>query len=116
VLRHFQPPVILLARFLLYREGMVFKITREQDDSGVLIHIDGDLNHEAVSELAAACKKTKEPLTIDLSGLRSSDRIIVKAFQQLAREGVKLEGASPYLSLQLSDMDETGLNGHRSSL
>jgi hypothetical protein len=46
----------------------------------------------------------------------SSDRTIVEAFQQLAREGVKLEGASPYLSLQLSDMDETGLDSHRSSL
>ena len=88
---------------------MVFKITREQDDSGVLMHIDGDLNHEALSELAAACEKTEGPLTIDLSGLRSSDKTIVKALQQLAHAGVKLKGASPYLSIQLSDMDETCL-------
>jgi anti-anti-sigma regulatory factor len=89
---------------------MLFKITREQDDSGVRMHIDGDLNHEALSELAAVCEKTEGPLTIDLSGLRSPDRTIVKALQQLAHAGVKLEGASPYLSIQLSDMDEAGLN------
>jgi len=85
---------------------MVFKITREHDDSGVLMHIDGDLNHEGLSELAVACKKIKEPLTIDLSGLRSTDSSIVKAFQQLAREGVKLEGASPYLSIRLTEPDK----------
>lgn len=91
---------------------MLFKITREQDDSGVRMHIDGDLNHEALSELAAVCEKTEGPLTIDLSGLRSSDSSILKALQQLARKGVKLEGASPYLSIQLSDMDETGSNNY----
>jgi len=89
---------------------MVFKITREHDDNGVLMHIDGDLNCEGLSELALVYKKIKEPLTIDLSGLRSTDNSIVEALRQMVREGVKLEGASPYLSLQLSDMDETGLN------
>jgi anti-anti-sigma regulatory factor len=89
---------------------MVFKITREHDDSGVLLHIDGELNHEGLSELELVYKKIKDPLTIDLSGLRSTDSSIVKALCQMALEGVKLEGASPYLSLQLSDMDETGLN------
>ena len=88
---------------------MVFKITREQDDSGVRMHIDGDLNHEALSELAAVCETIKEPLTIDLSGLRSSDNSILKALHQLTHAGVKLEGASPYLSIQLSDMDEACL-------
>ena len=88
---------------------MVFKITREQDDSGALMHIDGDLNHEALSELAAVCEKTEGPLTIDLSGVRSSDSSILKALHQLTHAGVKLEGASPYLSIQLSDMDEACL-------
>jgi anti-anti-sigma regulatory factor len=89
---------------------MVFKITKEHDDSGVLMHIDGDLNHEGLNELALVYKNIKEPLTIDLSGLRTTDNSIVKTLRQMAREGVKLEGASPYLSLQLSDMDETDLN------
>jgi anti-anti-sigma regulatory factor len=88
---------------------MVFKITRERDDSGVRLHIDCDLNHEALSELAGACEKTEGPLTIDLSGLSSSDSSILKALHQLAHAGVKLEGASPYLSIQLSDMDEVCL-------
>jgi anti-anti-sigma regulatory factor len=91
---------------------MVFKITRERNNSGVLMHIDGDLNSEALSEFAAACKKIKDPLTIDLAGLNSSDRVILKALRQLAREGVKLEGASLYLTIQLSDMDESGFNSY----
>jgi anti-anti-sigma regulatory factor len=89
---------------------MVFKITREHDDSGVLMHIDGDLKNAGLSELELVYKKMKGPLTIDLSGLRSTDSSIVMALRQMAREGVKLGGASPYLSLRLSDMDETGLN------
>jgi len=88
---------------------MVFKITKEHDDSGVLMHIDGDLNHEGLNELALVYKNIKEPLTIDLSGLRTTDNSIVKTLRQMAREGVKLEGASPYLLLQLSDQDEAGL-------
>jgi anti-anti-sigma regulatory factor len=95
---------------------MVFKITREHDDSGVLLHIDGELNHEGLSELELVYKKIKDPLTIDLSGLRSTDSSIVKALRQMAREGVKLEGASPYLSLQLSDQDEAGLISYSAKL
>jgi anti-anti-sigma regulatory factor len=88
---------------------MVFKITREHDNSGILMHIDGDLKNEGLSELVLACKKINGPLTIDLAGLRSTDSSIVKALRQMVREGVKLEGATPYLSLQLSDQDEVGL-------
>jgi len=73
------------------------------------MHIDGDLNHEGLNELALVYKNIKEPLTIDLSGLRTTDNSIVKTLRQMAREGVKLEGASPYLLLQLSDQDEAGL-------
>ena len=85
---------------------MVFKITSEQNDSGLLMHIDGDLNHEGLNEFTLACERVNEPLTIDLSGLGTSDKTIAKVLQQLAREGVKLQGLSPYLSLLLSDLNE----------
>jgi len=85
---------------------MVFRITSELGENGTRLHVDGDLSRECLPELGRVCAETKRPLTIDLSGLTSADRFMVEALRQMVREGVKLEGASLYLSLRLSERDE----------
>ena len=98
--------VRLLLRLLHYQYVMVFRIAKDDCVNDVLLHIDGDLSVEGLSELDRVCAEIYKPLTIDLSGLTPADGSTVKAFRQMAREGVKLEGASPYLSLRLSRRDE----------
>lgn len=84
---------------------MTFRITKENNERGMTLHIDGILTYEGLGEFGKAYEGIIKPITIDLSGLTFADELVVKLLKQMAREGVQLEGASPYLSIRLSHHD-----------
>jgi len=82
---------------------MTFKITKEYDESGTLLRIDGELTSEGLGELGRVCERATKPFRISVSNLSVTDDPVVEAFRQMIRDGVKFEGASPYLSMRLFD-------------
>ena len=84
---------------------MTFKITKEYDESGTLLRIDGELTSEGLGELGRVCEETTKPLRISVSNLSVTDDPVIEAFRQMIRDGVKFEDASPYLSIRLFDQN-----------
>jgi len=84
---------------------MTFIITKENNERGITLYIDGILTYEGLGEFGKAYEGIIKPLTVDLSGLTFVDDLVVKLLKQLARDGVQLKGASPYLSIRLSHHD-----------
>ena len=84
---------------------MTFIITKENNKRGITLYIDGILTYEGLGEFGKAYEGIIKPLTVDLSGLTFVDDLVVKLLKQLARDGMQLKGASPYLSIRLSHHD-----------
>lgn len=80
---------------------MTFRITKEHDESGTLLCIDGELTSEGLGVLGRVCEETTKPLRVSISNLFVTSDSVVEAFQQMIRDGVIFEDASPYLSIRL---------------
>jgi hypothetical protein len=87
---------------------MTFRISRENQDHGTLLRIEGNVSGDGLSVLRKAWKRAVSPLTVDLNGLLDVDKVILRELQLMEREGVNLMGASPYLKLQLADKKTEG--------
>jgi len=87
---------------------MSFRISRENQDHGTLLRIEGNVSDDGLSVLRKAWKRAVFPLTVDLNGLLHVDKMILRELQHMERKGVNLIGASPYLKLQLADKKTEG--------
>jgi len=87
---------------------MSFRISRENQDHGTLLRIEGNVSDDGLSVLRKAWKRAVLPLTVDLNGLLHVDKMILRELQHMERKGVNLIGVSHYLKLQLADKKTEG--------
>jgi anti-anti-sigma regulatory factor len=76
---------------------MAIRITRLERPAGVALRVDGWLTRADVPELLTVIEGTGEPITLDLSELRSADRSGVSVLRGLVDGGVVLESVSPVI-------------------
>ncbi len=80
---------------------MNVRITRTSDAYQTVLHIDGQLHSDNVTELNKEHRSVDGPLLLDLSNLRSADIIGVDVLLKLISLGARTRGASPYIELLL---------------
>jgi anti-anti-sigma regulatory factor len=66
---------------------IAFRITKEITESGITLRIDEELTYKGLSEFGKAYEGIMQPLTIDLSGLRFADELVIKLLKQMAQDG-----------------------------
>lgn len=80
---------------------MQFKAEVIDREGHRLVRLAGWLQRQHLAELLSACEASPPPLRIDLTDLLSVDASGLDALLSMRRRGVELEGASPYLTLQM---------------
>lgn len=80
---------------------MDFCITRLDEAGGTLLAIDGEMGRDGLGELRRVLDASREPITLNLGGLRLADEDVLAALRELEAGGVRLIGASQYLELRL---------------
>ncbi len=91
------------------RACMTLRIVQEPLDSGMMLRVAGALSGPEVSELETCCRNAQPPLTLELEGVITVDDRGLVLLRSMAADGVRLVGASPYLSMRLgrTSRDET---------
>jgi len=84
----------------------VFRLMVSSAADLTTIRVVGRLRDDGVVLLANACDDAKRPLVLDLSELTGASDGGVLLLGRLAREGVHLLGASPYIRLLLGPPEE----------
>ena len=80
---------------------MAVRITRTSERMHTVIQIDGQLRVEDVEELDREYSCVEGPLVLELADLQSADSAGVEALLEVAANGAKLQGVSPYIELLL---------------
>ena len=80
---------------------MVFRLIESRAADLTTIRVAGRLRDDGVVLLGDACGAARRPLVLDLSELTSASDAGALLLRRLAREGVHLLGASPYVKLLL---------------
>src|SRR5215831_7683156 len=80
---------------------MGLRLTVIADRGTTSIHVDGRLTAQELGELHKAVRSAAAPIVLDLSNLMSADDAGVAALRGLAGEGMRLIGATPYVTLLL---------------
>jgi hypothetical protein len=80
---------------------MNVRIEIKSKGNGTVIQVAGELRGRGIVELERLCRETLGPFTLDLSNLRSLEAEGVELIRELAAQGVKMTGVSPYVGLLL---------------
>ena len=80
---------------------MDLRITEAKAGPLTIISIQGELSGDGVAELERICRQAGEPLQLELSEMRRTDKCGRRLLRRLAIEGVQLSGLSPYMKLLL---------------
>jgi hypothetical protein len=80
---------------------VTIRITAVGEGKTRTLRVDGRLVGDDVAEVVRACGDLKEPVVLDLGGLRFADGRAVSVLRDLQARGVTLLGASPYIRLLL---------------
>jgi hypothetical protein len=80
-------------------KGMRLRISELRTPDGTRIQVDGELVGDGVEELEAVTSRRMGLTTLDLKGLTQIRQRGTTLLRELAREGVVLEGVSPYFGL-----------------
>ena len=80
---------------------MTVRIEKTSEDSNSVVSVTGHLDGPGVGELLRTCRSIEGEIVLDLSGLRSADDEGIEAIRELARQGSRLRGASPFIRLLL---------------
>ena len=94
---------------------MTLRITVRRESGVTMLHIDGRLEGEGVSELRKAVAETRRPRPLQLRGLRWADETGLQILRELRARGVALHGFSPYVGLLL-DASEPGSDQSQGSV
>jgi hypothetical protein len=81
---------------------MAFRLNVAEAPDLTTIHVVGHLRDDGVILLGDACAAGRRPLVLDLSELTGASDTGVLLLDRLAREGVHLLAASPYVKLLLA--------------
>jgi anti-anti-sigma regulatory factor len=79
------------------------RLTVEQGERSAVIHVDGRLAANNLTDLEPLVMAARGEVVIDLSHLVSADDAGVATLRALAGRGIRLVGASPYVALLLDD-------------
>src|SRR5262245_20604908 len=82
---------------------MELRVTVRQSARSTVVQVDGRLTASNLCELEQLVAGIARPAVIDLSNLVSADDAGVATLRSLAGRGVRLLGATPYVSLLLAD-------------
>ena len=80
---------------------MTLRITTIGPGPPVALALDGRLTGDEVAELRRAVDEVGGEVLLDLAGLQFADRPGVCALRELKGHGVRITGASPYITLLL---------------
>ena len=83
----------------------MFRITKTLKGSIVTIKVDGRLVSGETQLLVEAFEGHPGALVVDLSDLHFADDAAIHALRDLKRQGARIVGARPYVSLQLAEPD-----------
>ena len=76
----------------------------------VALALDGRLTGDEVAELRRAIDEIGGEVLLDLAGLQFADRPGVSALRELKAQGVRIAGASPYITLLLGEASNGAAN------
>ena len=79
----------------------MLRISAHDHDSQTIVSIAGSLEEKHLAELEARCTAGRGTLVLELSELRSADEEAIRWLCGHVERGVRVAGASPYLSLRL---------------
>jgi anti-anti-sigma regulatory factor len=80
---------------------MEMRLTVSVSDTGTVVQADGRLSRLGVAELEGVVRTTNGPVTLDLTNLLSADDAGVAVLRSFSDKGVRIIGASPYMTLLL---------------
>jgi hypothetical protein len=80
---------------------MELRLSVTERAGSTTVQVDGRLTASGLSELERLVRGLEGPIVVDLSNLLSADDVGVAELRNLAGRGMKLIGASPYVSLLL---------------
>ncbi len=89
---------------------MTLRITTIAPGPPPALALDGRLTGDEVAELRRAVDEVGGEVTLDLAGLQFADRSGVCALRELRAHGVRITGASPYLTLLLGEASDDAAN------
>jgi len=84
-----------------YLSSVRLKITKEKRGTNTIIHVDGQLLAEGLPELKRTLRPGDQAICLDLEHLMSVDVAAIEEIRRMARDGVKVIKASPYVKLLL---------------
>ncbi len=82
---------------------MTVRITVEEEASGRVVHVDGQLTSREIEALATTLGEDLSKTALDLRELRSADAAGVRLLRDLREAGVELHGLPPRLAFDLED-------------
>ena len=82
---------------------MTIRITSLTEGGTTAIRVEGHLTAKDTSVLEAECRSAGSAKRLDLSGLRSADKVGIEILRSLQAQGVELRGASPYIRRLLEE-------------
>lgn len=89
---------------------MTLRITTTGPGPPAVLALDGRLTSDEVPELRRAVDEVGGEVTLDLAGLQFADRSGVSALRELKAHGVRIIGASPYITLLLGEASNGAAN------
>lgn len=81
--------------------AMDLRLSVDQEDEATVVHVDGRLAVQGVSDLDGMVGGATGPVILDLTHLWSADDAGVAALRLHIERGVQLRGTSPYITLLL---------------
>ena len=79
----------------------MLRITVSSEGSTTVLHVAGNLAADSVAELEKVCSSVAARIALDLSELRSADRLGLQTLLAIANRGAELRHGSTYLQLLL---------------
>ena len=89
---------------------MTLRITTTGPGPPAVLSLDGRLTGDEVAELRRAVDEVGGEVVLDLAGLQFADRPGVCALRELKTHGVRITGASPYITLLLGEASDGAAN------
>ncbi len=80
---------------------MTIRITVKPLAAGTLVKIDGELDSQDVSEVAAVYGSAAGPVALDLAELKALDSAGETCLRRLIDRGATVEAAPPYIRVRL---------------